>query len=902
MWLQETRRFNERSRAPEILKKTIPERMIPIPAVNQELVKAIGERAQVQEEQRKLALLVENSGDFIGIAGLDGKALFVNPAGQRTVGLDNDEQVRNTRIIEYVKEEERGRIQHEVLPRVFREGAWEGETLFRHFKTGAAIPMLQHIFLIREQGTDRPIALATISSDISERERAEEALRNSNEKLLVSNEELRLATQELESKRNQLQSLNEELQVIVAELARANSDMQNLMRSSDIAEEKAHEANERVRLILDSITDAFFGFSKDWQFTYLNKHAAEQMSVLGKDPDALIGKVLWDEFPEVPNEDAVRRVMSERVVVTDELYYPPLGEWVENHMYPSNDGGVVIFQRYITDRKQAETELVKLKDELANELAAMTRLHELSNRLMRETELKPLLEEVLNATMAFQNADFGLIQLFNPETSALEIVAQQGFAPESLDYFRTVGSECVIFSRALLQAKRIFVEDVEKDLEFRRQVGPAASVGFRAVQSTPLFGGTGAPLGIVSTLFRQPHRPSERELRLSDLYAGQAVMIIERKRAEDELRRSEAYLAEGQKLSHTGSWALNVSTGEVFWSLEHYRIWGLDAEKTRVTSDLFFASLHTEDLDFVHQSFAASLAGKKEFDCTYRIVHPTKVIRYIHSLGHPVFDRAQNVTEFVGTVIDITDRVFAEEALRRAHVELAHATRVTTIGELTASIAHEVNQPLGAIVSNGNAALRLLSRDEPDLAGAQEAIECIIADAMRSSEVTKKIRALFKKAVTEKAAMNVNDLIREVITLASGELAKNQVSLRVDLGKDFSDVHGDRVQLQQVLLNLILNGSDALSAEGWERRELLIKSEQTGPDEVLVTVSDSGPGLGTQNIERVFEPFFSTKEGGLGLGLSISRTIIERHGGRLWGERANGLGGATFHFTLPVES
>jgi len=158
--------------------------MIQIPAVKMELLKTIDERVQVQEEQRRLALLVENSGDFIGIAGLDGKALFVNPAGQRTVGLDTDEQVRNTRIIEYVKEEERGRIQHEVLPRVFREGSWEGETLFRHFKTGAAIPMLQHIFLIREQGTDRPIALATISRDIGERKHAQEALRKSNEELL----------------------------------------------------------------------------------------------------------------------------------------------------------------------------------------------------------------------------------------------------------------------------------------------------------------------------------------------------------------------------------------------------------------------------------------------------------------------------------------------------------------------------------------------------------------------------------------------------------------------------------------------------------------------------------------------------------------------------------------------
>jgi signal transduction histidine kinase len=239
------------------------------------------------------------------------------------------------------------------------------------------------------------------------------------------------------------------------------------------------------------------------------------------------------------------------------------------------------------------------------------------------------------------------------------------------------------------------------------------------------------------------------------------------------------------------------------------------------------------------------------------------------------------------------------EALQEARAELAHVMRLTTLGELTASIAHEVNQPLGAIVINGQACLRLLSRDAPDLEGVREAVECTISDALRASQVIRRILDLLKKAAPEKAPLNLNEALRGVISLAAGELVKNQVLLRTELEADLPPVLGDRVQLQQVVLNLVLNAVEAMSGEGWQPRELQISSHESKPEEVTVAVRDSGAGLGPQGPERVFDAFFTTKPGGLGLGLSISRTIIEAHGGRLWATPNQGQG-TTFQFTLPA--
>jgi PAS domain S-box-containing protein len=375
--------------------------------------------------------------------------------------------------------------------------------------------------------------------------------------------------------------------------------------------------------------------------------------------------------------------------------------------------------------------------------------------------------------------------------------------------------------------------------------------------------------------------------------------ITERKQWEEKLRRSEAYLAEGQRLSQTGSWAWDVLTGNLFWSQEHFRIFGLDPENVKPSYEMFFEVVHPEDRSILRRGFEKTVNEQSNFEANYRIIRPDGTIRHIRSLSHPVFNESGALIEYVGTVIDATERKRAEEAMHSAQAELAHASRALTLGELTASIAHEVNQPLGAIVANGQACLRLLARDAPDLEEVRETIGCMISDAMRANEVIKRIRAPLRKNAPEKALLDINETLRETIALATGELGKHQVLLRMELEADLPPVRGDRVQLQQVLLNLILNGCEAMSGVGWQTRELLINSRKCKSDKVMVAVRDSGIGIDPQTAERLFDAFFTTKEGGLGLGLSISRTIIETHDGRLWAA-PNEDQGATFRFTLPT--
>ncbi|HEX7773594.1 MAG TPA: ATP-binding protein [Pyrinomonadaceae bacterium] len=363
--------------------------------------------------------------------------------------------------------------------------------------------------------------------------------------------------------------------------------------TTERVQERVRQTYERVDMLLDSISDNLFGLDKEGRFIYFNQHAAEQMRILGRDPDALIGRVAWEELPDMPNKENVLRVLSERVVVVDELYYESLEEWVENHMYPSNDGGLVIFQRYITERKRIEEELHKTQD------------------------------------------------------------------------------------------------------------------------------------------------------------------------------------------------------------------------------------------------------------------------------------------------------------------ELAHVTRVTTLGELTASIAHEVNQPLGAIVTNGQACLRLLASNEPDIKEVREAVECMIADGIRASEVLKRIRQLLKKSGGGKSSYSINENIREVLALTASELTKDRIKVRTELAGDLPYVIADRVKIQQVVLNLVLNSKEAMSTASWQPRELLISTEHVD-SAILVTITDTGVGIALENRERAFAPFFTSKEEGLGLGLSISQTIIESHGGRLWSKPNQNGQGTTFQFTLPT--
>jgi PAS domain S-box-containing protein len=377
--------------------------------------------------------------------------------------------------------------------------------------------------------------------------------------------------------------------------------------------------------------------------------------------------------------------------------------------------------------------------------------------------------------------------------------------------------------------------------------------------------------------------------------------VTERKRADLALRRSEAYLAEAQRLSHTGSWAYNIGSKElVHSSEEHCRLFGFDRERGVPSFEELIQRIHPEERASAMQRFESQIRAATDLDGHFRIVHPDGTTKYVYSTAHPVFNASGDLVEFVGTLMDITERKRAEEErerLRQVEADLAHVTRITTMGELTASVAHEIKQPIAAALTDARTCLRWLGRDVPDLPEACEAASRVVKDVTRAADIISRISLLFKKGVSQRELVDVSELIRDMIVLLRGEANRYSIAIRTELAEGLPKVMVDRVQLQQVLMNLMLNGIDAMK-ETTGRGELTIKSEASD-SQLLISVSDTGVGLPPEQPDQIFKAFFTTKDNGTGMGLPISRSIIESHGGRLWAAGASGRG-ATFQFTLPA--
>jgi C4-dicarboxylate-specific signal transduction histidine kinase len=345
----------------------------------------------------------------------------------------------------------------------------------------------------------------------------------------------------------------------------------------------------------------------------------------------------------------------------------------------------------------------------------------------------------------------------------------------------------------------------------------------------------------------------------------------------------------------TGSFSWKVATEEITWSEELYRIYGFEIGAL-VTLELIRTRVHPEDVSLL-EKMVQERAGGNDFEWQYRLLMPDRSIKYMHAVAHATRDRDGQL-EYIAAVQDVTGRRLSEEALDKARSELAHVSRVSSLGAMTASIAHEVNQPLSGIVTNAGTCLRMSDADPPNVDGARETARRIIRDANRASDVITRLRALFAKKDTRTELVDLNEATREVIVLSLSELQRSRVILRSEFADDLPPVIGDRVQLQQVILNLLRNASDAMSGISDRPRQLVIRTERDERDGARLTVQDTGVGFEPQALNRLFAAFYSTKSNGMGIGLSVSRTIIESHHGRLWAALNDGPG-ATFSFVIP---
>jgi PAS domain S-box-containing protein len=620
------------------------------------------------------------------------------------------------------------------------------------------------------------------------------------------------------------------------------------------AEQELRASEGRFRIFVDHATDAFFLLDDDWTILDVNRQACHG---LGYSREGLIGKHKSDF--DVGLDDASIQRLKQRIVAGEAITFETRHRRKDGTSFPVEvrlnqfeQGGrrYLCLVRDISERKRAEDEL-------------------------RESE------ERFRTLVQFSFDVYW-------ESDAQHRFTRQEFAA-GLDDAPAPGSEIgktrweVHYLEPDAEAWRKHRETLDAHLPFRdfELARPAPDGGKRyvSVSGLPVFDKSGRFIG----------------------YRGVGRHITERKRAEQALRRSEAYLAEAQRLSHTGTLAFNA-TGPLYWSEESYRIWGLDPLQGLPNRETVLQRIHPDDRERVDVETEEAVRQKRDFVLEFRIVLPDGTIKHIVSTGHPLFSADGELVEMIATHVDVTERKRAQqehERLRQLESDLAHVNRLSIMGELTASLAHEILHPIATARNNARAAMRFLDMSPPNMAEVREALACIVRDADRGKAIVDRIREHIKKAPPRNDRFDINEAIEEVIEMVRAPIDKNRVSVRTRLAPGLNSVWGDRVQLQQVVLNLILNAVEAMDSVEERGRTLSIRTEQRGAAGIVVAVHDSGPGIDPEHLQRVFEPFYTTKPSGLGMGLSICRSIIDAHGGRLWAD-ANQPRGTVFQFTLPA--
>jgi len=565
--------------------------------------------------------------------------------------------------------------------------------------------------------------------------------------------------------------------------------------------------------------------------------------------------------------------------------------WFQNNAFPLRDAeGRIVFWYYlqtdIDDRRRAE-------DLLAGE----KRLLEM---VARGHPMPEILEALCRLVEATTSGCYCSIVLVDPSGMRLEHGAAPSLPASFIDAVngRPVNADSGPCATAAHLNQQVIAADLTLETRWAASAWcpMALAHGLKACWSTPITSAAGKVLGAFAIYYAEPGTPTLEHQALIDRITAIASIAIERAQSDAALKRSEAFLREAQRLSSTGGFSWRVATNEIIWSDEVYRIFEIEPAGP-LTADITDSRVHPEDGPLIYEKVNQARIDGKDFEFEYRLIMPDGSLKYLHT----VFHNGQNADgqfEFVGAIQDVTERRRSEEAVAKLRSELAHVTRVTTLGALTASIAHEVNQPLSGIITNASTCLRMLAADPPNVAGARETARRTIRDGNRASDVITRLRALFTKKGAVSELVDLNEAAQEVIALSRRELQTGRVILWSEFADDLPPVVGDRVQLQQVILNLLLNAADAMSRIDDRPRQLVVRTELGDGDNVRLTVKDSGVGIESEGAEKLFDAFYTTKSGGMGIGLAVSRSIIESHHGRLWAQ-ANDGPGATFSFSIP---
>ncbi|MET0285860.1 MAG: AAA family ATPase [Polyangiales bacterium] len=551
-------------------------------------------------------------------------------------------------------------------------------------------------------------------------------------------------------------------------------------------------------------------------------------------------------------------------------------------------------------RSQVATKLLAGRPEQPLAQLDVQTVDKASQTLSSEMMLPSLLEKLLRLAVEHAGAQRGLLILVRGDELHIEASATVGGGSVQV-VVRSVrvkpsdlpltALHYVLRTRERLVLDDASAEGLDTDDEYVRQNQPRSVLCLPVFKQTQLVGGLYLENNLTTCAF------TADRVAVLDFLASQAAIALENARLYSELQRSEALLKEAQHLSSTGSFSWRVTLDGLEFSEQTFRIYEFDPGAP-VTLAMLAARVHPEDIGLWQELVDTARGPARDLECMYRVAMPDGTVKHLQLVAHGARDEDGQL-EYIGAIQDVTQRHLAEEALSKVRAELAHVARVTSLGVLTASIAHEVSQPLSGIITNASTCLRMLTAEPPNVAGARETVRRLIRDGNRASEVITRLRALFGNKDARPEVVDLNETTREVLTLARHELQSVRVTLRTELASNLPPVMGDRVQLQQVILNLLLNAADAMSGADDHASPLVIRTEREQGDRVRWSVRDAGIGFEPEQASRLFEAFYSTKANGMGMGLSVSRSIIESHQGRLWATPNEDGAGATFSFSLP---